>query len=92
MTDLLKDIMNIALIFGCSPSVGVPAQTKMMADITDTLLQGYGEEYTCTFPDVLDRLKGRDVNFEMVTSGTLRPLRLFYTYNVVTETIGFIFV
>ena len=56
MIDLLKDIMNIALIFGCSPSVGIPAQTKMMADIADTLLQGYGEEYTCTFPDVLDRL------------------------------------
>ena len=92
MADLLKDIMNMALIFGCSPSVGVPAQTQMMADIADTLLHGYNEEYTSTFPDVLDRLQGHDVNFEMVTSGTLRPFRFFYTYNVVTDTICFIFV
>ena len=62
----------------------------MMADISEVLLKAYDDEFTCTFPDVLDSLKGNDVNFEMVTSATLRPLRLFYT--VITKTLGLVFV
>ena len=62
----------------------------MMADMSEVLLKGYDDEFTCTFPEVLDSLKGKDVNFEMVTSATLRPLRLFYS--VITKTMGLVFV
>ena len=41
---------------------------------------------------VLESLQGSDTNLELVQSSTLRPLRLFYVYNVVQRTLGFIFV
>ena len=44
-----------------------------------------GNSLTCVFPNAIDSLKGSDVNFELVTSSTCRPLRLFYSYNLVHE-------
>ena len=35
---------------------------------------------------------GNDANFEMVLSNTLQPLRLIYEHNVVTRSIGVVFV
>ena len=43
-------------------------------------------------PDVFERLKGKDVKFEMVSSNTCQPLNLFYNHNIVTDSIAFIFV
>ena len=47
---------------------------------------------TCLFPDCIESMKGEDVNFELVTSSTLRSLRLLYDYNVATEFHAYIFV
>ena len=41
--------------------------------------------------DVLESLQGSDTNLELVQSSTMRPLRLFYVYNIVQRTLGFIF-
>ena len=84
--------MSFALVFGCSPSTGVDAQTRYMYDISAALLDGCTPEMTCTFPDVLETLQGRDNNFEMVTSSTLKPLRMFYGHNIVRIYRGYVFV
>ena len=70
--------VSFALVFGCSPSTGVRADTQMLFDISKALIEGLTDEMTCTFPDVLDSLMGQDNNFELVTSSTLKPLTLFY--------------
>ena len=84
--------MSFALVFGCSPSTGVDAATRFMYDISKALLDGCNAEMTCTFPDVLESLQGSDNAFEMVTSSTLRPLRMFYGHNVVRILRGYVFV
>ena len=43
-------------------------------------------------PSAFEQLKGKDANFEMVTSNLLQPLRLFFSYNIVTNSIAHIFV
>ena len=63
----------------------------MMSDLERSFRDGLTSEFTCTFPAVIDRIKGSDVNFELVSSSTLRPLRLFYVYNVVSRTYGYVF-
>ena len=71
------------MVFGCPPSIGVPAETKMMQAIAETLIDGCGPDMTVTFPEVLNSLEGPDSNIELVTSSTLRPLRLFYSRNII---------
>jgi len=84
--------VNFAIVFGCPPSVGVRADTKMLFDISDALIDGLSAEMTCTFPDVIETLQGTDTNLELVTSSTLRPLKIFYVHNVVRILRGYIFV
>ena len=64
----------------------------MMFDISFALLKGCSADFTCEFPDVLESLTGTDVNFELVTSATLRPLKLFYEHNVARVLRGYVFV
>ena len=47
---------------------------------------------TCTLTDALDALIGTDVNFEIVKSQTVRPLKLNYVHNKVDVIRAFIFV
>ena len=84
--------VSFALIFGCPPSVGVKADTRMVYDISEALIDGKTDESTCTFPDVIETLQASDVNLELVTSSTLRPLKMFYVHNVVRILRGYIFV
>ena len=84
--------MSYALVFGCSPSTGVTAATRFMYDISQALIDGLTVDMTCTFPDVLESLQGQDNNFEMLTSSTLKPLRMFYGHNVVRILRGYVFV
>ena len=90
--DTSKGTMSFALVFGCSPSTGVDAATRFMYDISQALLDGCTAEMTCTFPDVLESLQGSDNAFEMVTSSTLKPLRIFYGHNFVRILRGYVFV
>ena len=64
----------------------------MLFDISKALIEGLTAESTCTFPDVLETLQGTDTNLELVTSSTLRPLKMFYDYNIVRILRGYIFV
>ena len=64
----------------------------MLFDISKALIEGLTAESTCTFPDVLETLQGTDTNLELVTSSTLRPLKVFYVHNVVRILRGYIFV
>ena len=63
-----------------------------MYDVSDALQDGVTNEMTCTFPDVLENLEGSDNNFEMVTSSTLKPLKMFYEHNVARILRGYVFV
>ena len=64
----------------------------MLFDISKSLIEGLTAESTCTFPNVLETLQGTDTNLELVTSSTLRPLKMFYDYNIVRILRGYIFV
>jgi len=90
--DAIIGSVSFALVFGCSPSTGVIASTRFMYDISEALFFGCMIDMTCTFPDVLESLKGTDNNFETVTSSTLRPCRMFYEHNVVSILRGYVFV
>ena len=67
------------------------ADTKLMADISIALITSYDSNYCIDIVEVLESLQGSDTNLELVQSSTMRPLRLFYVYNVVQRTLGFIF-
>ena len=64
----------------------------MFAEISEALLKGLDGDMTCTFPDFIKDIRGKDANYEFASSSTLPPLRLEYTYNVATETRGLVFV
>ena len=64
----------------------------MFAEISEALLKGLDGDMTCTFPDFIKDIRGKDANYEFASSSTLPPLRLEYTYNIVTETRGLVFV
>ena len=82
MQNFLGDVQNFILIFGCPPSEGVPARTMMASDISRAMIDHCSRDCLLIFLDALDALQGRDVDLEIVTSATLRPLRLVYSYNV----------
>ena len=90
----MKDIINFAFVFGCQPADGVKANTAMMADITELFIKEAvkSDDKTVGFPDVLDFIKGQDTNIELSSSATLRPLKLFHSVILITDTLGLVFV
>ena len=67
----------------------------MIKDIIGTLIYKYDRSnLTIQLPDAFQYLKGQDSNFEMVTSNTIQPVKLFYEHNIVNnaKTTAFIFV
>ena len=59
---------NFALMFGCGPSVGVKADTKMCQDFSEALHQGLNCEMYSEFPLFMETVKARDANFELISS------------------------
>ena len=57
---------NYILVFGCKSGTGIAASSVMAKDFSKALLSSYKEDFTCQLFDVFDRLKGTDVNFEIV--------------------------
>ena len=55
------------------------------------LITRYDSNLCIDIVKVLESLQGSDTNLELVQSSTMRPLRLFYVYNVVQRTLGFVF-
>jgi hypothetical protein len=83
---------NFILVFGCKSGTGINAQSAMAEDFSTALISSYDEtDMTCYLSTVLDALQGTDVNFEMVKSQTVRPLKLFYSHNKASILRAFIF-
>ena len=84
---------NFSLYFGCNPEQGVIANTKMIKDSVDILVDQYQRmEFAVDFPSCYDDLKGEDANFEIVCSQTTQPLRLPYKTNISERKLATIFV
>ena len=65
----------------------------MVKEVTDILIEKLElTNYTVMVPAVFDDLYSGDANFEMACSNTIQPLKLFYSYNVVTHQMAIIFV
>ena len=81
------------MIFGCAPSWGVNADTKLVNEISDILLNRYSRDsLELQIPRCFDDLYSVDAEFEMAISNTTQPLRLVYINNVVTRKAGLIFI
>ena len=63
-----------------------------MSEISLALITRYDSNLCIDIIRVIESLQGSDTNLELVQSSTMRPLRLFYVYNVVQKTLGFVFV
>ena len=73
--------------------MGVLADTTMIQDLSNVLKSQYDRTtFSIEFPDCFNDLLGNDASFEMALSNTLQPLRLIYEHNVVTDSIGVIFI
>ena len=92
LLDTLTDDIKFDMFFGCAPSVGVKSDTKFIADICNELLDRIADDMTLTFPEFLEGIKGTDNNFELVSSSTTRPVKLIYTFNLVSKLLGYVFV
>ena len=64
----------------------------MCRDVCEALPQGLNRDMYSEFPLFIESVQGTDTNFELVTSTTLKPLRLYYSHHVVQEVLGYIFV
>ena len=90
---VMKGQKNFMFIWGCRPQTGVAAKTEMVNDIIGVLMKKRNRDtLTIELPKSLEQLKGKDANFEMVTSNTIQPILLSYKHNFVTESIAYIFV
>ena len=59
-------------MWGCRPSSTVAANTEMVIDIISTLETNIDIDRMCfVIPHGFEHLKGKDANFEMVTSNTI---------------------
>ena len=84
---------NCILMYGCKPQKAVAAETTMVSDVTNTLLNRFDRNtLTLRIPAAFEHLKGKDANFEMVTSNTLQPLNINYHHNIITQSVAYIFV
>ena len=63
---------NFAMLYGCSPDMGVLAKTTMINDVADIFLNDYNRvTLSLLIPSCFDDLKGSDASFELVASNTL---------------------
>ena len=64
----------------------------MIMDAVKVMLDFDKKTFSVLFPYCFDDLKGADANFEMVSSNTMQPVRLIYSYNIASTKIAHIFV
>ena len=65
----------------------------MVKDVTEAFLFKFDRDsLTCEFPAIVSDLVGTDTNFEIVSSGTLQTLKIFYEHNFVKKSAAVIFV
>ena len=83
---------NFKLLFGCKPNSGIGARSKMSEDFCRALKQSYDANMVCMLTDALDAMMASDVNFEVISSQTAKPLMMFYAHNIVRKLRAYIFV
>ena len=87
-----EDEQNFIFLYGCRPSAGVKANTTMIKDILNALINSADRiNFTVLLPQALDQLKGNDASFETASSSTLQPLKLYYVKGVATKSLGIVF-
>ena len=65
----------------------------MMQEISTTLVHSYDKNtFQLTIPKCFDALYSVDANFEMSASNTLQPLKLVYSYKIITSAKAIILV
>ena len=66
----------------------------MVVDIQKSLFDNIDRESSMAvlLPQALEQLESHDAAFEIVTSNTLIPLKLFYSHNIAVEISGAVFV
>ena len=73
--------------------MGVKSDTTMVKDVAKSFGKFYDKDsLSIVFPEILEYLKGKDANFEMISSNTMQQIRLIYSYNVTTRTLATIFI
>ena len=83
---------NFKLLFGCMPSSGIGARSLMVEDFTNSLKHSYDANMVCMLNDALAAMLASDVNFEVISSQTAKPLMMFYDHNIVRKLRAYIFV
>ena len=83
---------NFKLLFGCMPNTGIGANSQMIADYVHALEKAYDVNMVCKLTDALNAMLASDVNFELISSQTAKPLLMFYNHNIVRKLIAYIFV
>ena len=79
---------NVIFCWGCVPSKGVNADTRMVHDFNDTLEARFSKKtLTLEFPQILDNMLGApdDCKWEFWKSNQIQTCRLQYCHNLTTE-------
>ena len=64
----------------------------MVPEIVYTFENNYNkDDLTLKIPEIFQEISTKDARMELVTSNTLCPLKLFFSHNLVTKTIAYIF-
>ena len=58
----------------------------MVAEVADVMHFNFDmDNFSLKIPDDFDQIRGEDADFEMVVSSQIKPLRLFYSENIITH-------
>ena len=86
-----EDQQNFIFLYGCRPSAGVKANTTMIKDILNALINSADRiNFTVLLPQALEQLKGNDASFETACSSSIQTVKLYYNLNVVTKSLGLV--
>jgi hypothetical protein len=83
--------VNFGLLHCCAPGHDFSSKSAAASTIYQAFIGGCREDGFCTFPEVFDRLNGKEAQFELLTSTTIQPLKLFFTQKIVKRKIGYVF-
>ena len=80
-------------MFGCAASKTVNAETNMVEEIVATMENRFNKDtLRLEIPRTFENIKLDHEKIEIASSSTLQPLNLVFGHNVITDTIGYIFV
>ena len=78
-TTISNEKQNFCILYGCAPSRGVKADTKMVYDISNIFLDKIDlPTLSLIIPQAIEEVTGQDASFEIAQSNTITPLRLIY--------------